>query len=67
MRPPLKPKRKTTVIDTVGEDSEDEEDEDECSFMPPQIMTQPSESLRETPVMIDDVIELEPNEPATDP
>lgn len=36
-------------------------------FMPPQITAQPSEAVRETPIMADDVIEPDPNDPATEP
>lgn len=54
---PVKPKRKTAVKDKVREDSEEDDQEDDYYIMPPQIMAQTSESVRETPIMANDVIE----------
>lgn len=73
IRPPVKPKRKTPVTNGIRneEDEEEEEkeedDEDDYYFMPSQITAQPSGTVKETPVVADDLIEPTHDESATEP
>ncbi|XP_052008777.1 uncharacterized protein LOC127661875 [Xyrauchen texanus] len=66
VRPPVKPKKKTTVADKVREESEEEDDDEDYYFVPPQTFAQPPKSVREIPVMAADVIQPDLNEHAAE-
>lgn len=55
------------MTNKVRKDSDEEDEEEDYYFIPTQITAQPSEPVKETPVMADDVVEPDPNKPATEP